>query len=159
MAQRPVTEGWAMTLMELCRSVAQWLGVPAEYRDAATLILLALADAFILFNFVMLSVLVLIYVFRKLIGFIQARLGPRYTGPRGILQTVADALKLLTKEDIIPLAADKVTFNLAPLIALAPFFPHGRTATSRPTPVTQSKPTGKRNFQPNSLTWSMRTRG
>ena len=85
-----------MTLMELCRSVAQWLGVPAEYRDAAPLILLALADAFILFKFVLLSVLVLIYVFRNLIGFIQARLGPRYTGPRCILQTVADALKLLT---------------------------------------------------------------
>jgi len=109
-----------MTLTELCRSVVQWLGVPAEYRDAATLILLALVDAFILFNFVMLSVLVLIYVFRKLIGFIQARLGPRYTGPRGILQTVADALKLLTKEDIIPTAADRVTFNLAPLIVFLP---------------------------------------
>ena len=109
-----------MTLMELCRSVAQWLGVPAEYRDAATLILLALADAFIQFNFVMLSVLELIYVYRKLIGFIQARLGPRYTGPRGILQTVAADLKLLTKADIIPLAADKVTFNLAPLIVFLP---------------------------------------
>ncbi|MFA0753019.1 MAG: hypothetical protein IMHGJWDQ_000787 [Candidatus Fervidibacter sp.] len=111
-----------MTLTETCRAIVQWLRVPAEYQEAATLILLALVDAFIIFNFVMLSVLVLVYAFRKVIGFIQARLGPRYTGPRGMLQTLADAIKLLGKEDIIPFAADRVTFNLAPLLVFLPAF-------------------------------------
>ncbi len=111
-----------MTLTELCQIVAQWLGVPDAYRGTATQILLALVDAFIIFTFVMVAVLVLIYVLRKLVGFIQARLGPRYTGPRGVLQTVADAIKLLGKEDIVPYAADRWTFNIAPFIVFLPAF-------------------------------------
>lgn len=111
-----------MTLTELCQTMVRWLGMPDAYQNTATQILLALVDAFIVFTFVMVTVLVLIYVFRKLVGFIQARLGPRYTGPRGVLQTVADAVKLLGKEDIIPYATDKVTFNIAPFIVFLPAF-------------------------------------
>ncbi len=111
-----------MTLTELCQKIIQQLGVPATYQDAATLILLAVVDALIIFTFLMVAVLVLVYAFRKIVGFIQARLGPRYTGPRGIFQTVADAIKLLGKEDIIPAAAEKVAFNLAPFIVFLPAF-------------------------------------
>jgi len=86
-----------MTLTEICRTIVQWLGVPAEYRESATQVLLAVIDAIIIFTFLMVAVLVIVYAFRKIVGFIQARLGPRYTGPRGIFQTIADAISCWAK--------------------------------------------------------------
>ena len=53
---------------------------------------------------------------RKIGGWIQSRLGPKHVGPQGLLQTVADTVKLLQKEHITPHAADAVIFNSAPLI-------------------------------------------
>lgn len=69
-----------------------------------------------LFAFAALFALFGVYAERKVSAFIQDRLGPTETGKFGLLQTLADALKLIQKESIIPKAADKVLFILAPVI-------------------------------------------
>lgn len=57
---------------------------------------------------------------RKVIAFMQVRLGPRRVGPHGLLQPIADVLKLLIKEDVVPRRSDHLVFALAPAITLAP---------------------------------------
>ena len=64
----------------------------------------------------------LVYMERKVLAFIQARLGPMRVGPWGLLQPVADGIKLLLKEDIIPAGADKWVFLLAPVISVVAAF-------------------------------------
>ncbi len=63
-----------------------------------------------------------IYFERKVIGWMQARIGPNRVGPLGLLQTVADVAKLLIKEDTRPKHADKALYALAPILAYAPAF-------------------------------------
>ena len=67
----------------------------------------------------LLTVIFLIWVERKFAARIQDRIGPNRVGPYGLLQSVADALKMLTKEDITPSGADRVLYNLAPIITFA----------------------------------------
>ena len=67
---------------------------------------------------VMGAVAYLTYAERKVIGYIQVRIGPNRVGPLGLLQPIADAVKLLTKELIIPSGASKVLFVLAPVISI-----------------------------------------
>jgi NADH-quinone oxidoreductase subunit H len=61
----------------------------------------------------------LIYVERRLLGFMQLRLGPNRCGPLGLLQPIADAVKLLVKEDFIPAEADRIIFLYAPAVVAA----------------------------------------
>ncbi|MDQ7075941.1 MAG: NADH-quinone oxidoreductase subunit NuoH [Gammaproteobacteria bacterium] len=68
----------------------------------------------------LLAVAYLTYAERKIIGYMQVRLGPNRVGPKGWLQPIADALKLMTKEIIIPTNANRFLFLLAPVISLAP---------------------------------------
>ena len=64
----------------------------------------------------------LVYMERKVLAFLQARLGPMRVGPWGLLQPVADGVKLLLKEDIIPAEADRWVFLLAPVISVVAAF-------------------------------------
>ena len=91
------------------------LGLP----DWAAIVVVFSVGAFILINYGMLSVLLLIWITRKVISRIQDRIGPNRVGPYGLLQTVADAAKLLSKEDITPTEADKLAFNLSPILAVS----------------------------------------
>ncbi len=74
--------------------------------------------AALIFVFVAVNAIVLVYIERKVSAFMQVRLGPMRVGKYGTLQTVADALKLLQKEDIIPALADKILFIVGPWVIL-----------------------------------------
>ena len=69
---------------------------------------------------VILSVAFLTYIERKVIGYMQNRIGPNRVGPRGWLQPFADVIKLLCKEVIVPSSADRFLFLVAPLLAIVP---------------------------------------
>src|SRR5450432_3000878 len=71
-------------------------------------------------GFVLTSATILVLAERKVMAWMQDRLGPIHTGPWGLLQTVADVAKLLLKEDIHVANSDKVLFLLAPSVFLAP---------------------------------------
>jgi len=62
------------------------------------------------------------YIERRLLGFMQARLGPNRVGPYGLFQAIADPVKLMLKEDIVPSSAERVTYFLAPMLPLIPAF-------------------------------------
>ncbi len=74
----------------------------------------------IIIVFVLTLVMGYIWIERRGMARMQARLGPNRTGPLGLLQPVADAIKVLIKEDIVPTSADKVVHFLAPIVAFAP---------------------------------------
>lgn len=72
------------------------------------------------FGVTMLIVAYATWVERKVIGSMQTRMGPTMTGPKGLLQPIADGLKLFFKEDLIPAEASKFAFIVAPMMILAP---------------------------------------
>src|SRR5687767_5947587 len=80
--------------------------------------------ALTLFVFVMLlnSAAVMVYVERKVAGMLQQRLGPYLVGPKGVLQPLADIVKLMFKEEVRPGASDAILFTLAPIISATAAF-------------------------------------
>jgi NADH-quinone oxidoreductase subunit H len=84
------------------------------------IILIVAIKVFVVFNIVMGSVTLMIWFERKAISDMQSRIGPQRWGPFGLLQTVADGLKLYGKEDLIPAEADRFVFKLAPYLVLLP---------------------------------------
>ena len=93
-----------------------WNGLPAWSQGA----LLDLAKILAIVLPLILAVAYLTFAERKIIGYIQVRIGPNRVGPRGWLQPLADALKLILKEIIVPANANKFLFVIAPLLAFAP---------------------------------------
>jgi NADH-quinone oxidoreductase subunit H len=93
--------------------VGLWFGI--NWLDAILRLL-------ILVSFMTLLVMFLTWLERKVAGRIQQRMGPTRTGPMGLLQPFADAGKLLTKEDMKPVTADRWVFDLAPFALFVPIF-------------------------------------
>ena len=76
----------------------------------------------IVFNVMSAVLMYIVYMERKVLAFMQARLGPMRVGPWGVLQALADPIKLMLKEDIVPSGADRTLFLLAPVISVAAAF-------------------------------------
>src|SRR5215211_410765 len=81
-----------------------------------------LIKAVLIFVILVLLTLFNIWWERRVVARMQHRIGPNVHGPFGLLQSLADGVKLALKEDITPKAADKVVFILAPVIAVVPAF-------------------------------------
>ena len=80
------------------------------------------ACAVILITLMALGPIAYVYVETKIAGFMQDRIGPKRVGPHGLLQTIADAVKLMFKEAIYPAGADKLLFILAPCLVVVGAF-------------------------------------
>src|SRR6187397_1827044 len=72
---------------------------------------------FVVFNALIIASAILVLAERKIMGFMQQRYGPYLVGPHGVLQPIADILKLLFKEELRPKGADKWLFTLAPIVS------------------------------------------
>ncbi|HLF91336.1 MAG TPA: NADH-quinone oxidoreductase subunit NuoH [Anaerolineales bacterium] len=88
------------------------------WADSFINVVVTFLGVFLVANFGMLYVIFLIWLERKLAARIQDRLGPNRAGPYGLFQTIADILKLFTKEDTTPAGADKLIFNIAPVLSV-----------------------------------------
>ncbi len=104
-------------LANLLANVSWW---PWPAPPSAAIIIWVVYGLFIAFGIAPLAMIVLTWLERKIIARIQDRIGPNMAGPFGWLQAVADAIKMLTKEDTTPAGADRIPFNLGPgLIAVS----------------------------------------
>ena len=90
--------------------------VPAMLWELARLV----GALLVLLGFISVSALILVYAERKIAAFMQDRVGPLHVGKWGLLQSIADAMKLLAKEDFVPPQGDRWMFLLAPMAFLAP---------------------------------------
>ena len=95
------------------------IGSMSSYFQDAVSTLISLLT---LFSFLAVIVLSLVWLERKALGRLQLRLGPTRTGPFGLLQPIADAVKLVLKEDIVPNDAERVIFWVAPIIVVISAF-------------------------------------
>src|SRR5688572_22440743 len=77
---------------------------------------------FIVFNGLIMASAILVLAERKIMGFMQQRYGPYLVGPHGMLQPIADILKLVFKEELRPKGADKWLFTLAPVLSIVTAF-------------------------------------
>jgi NADH-quinone oxidoreductase subunit H len=93
----------------------------ADGVDGVDLIIVAIKAVFV-FALLLLSVLLMIWIERKVVADMQNRIGPNRAGPFGVLQSLADGIKLFFKEQSIPDSADRAVFRLAPYLSVLPAF-------------------------------------
>ena len=82
--------------------------------------LVLLIGPFIVLNAILGIVTYVTLLERKFAARMQSRIGPYRVGPHGLLQPIADAIKLMMKEDVVPTAADRTVYNLAPIVFVLP---------------------------------------
>jgi NADH-quinone oxidoreductase subunit H len=87
-----------------------------------TPLLIVLVKVLLVFVVGLVATMLMVWFERKVIAGMQNRVGPNKAGPWGILQTLADGIKLFFKEDLIPERSDRFMFRLAPYLALVPAF-------------------------------------
>src|SRR3954454_10508808 len=85
-------------------------------------VLIVIVKVLITFVFLLVATMLMVWFERKLIGDMQNRIGPNRAGPFGVLQTLADGIKLFFKEDLLPDRAERRVFILAPFLAFVPAF-------------------------------------
>src|SRR5208283_774986 len=85
-------------------------------------VIIAAVKVIVAFGFLLVSVMLMIWFERKVISDMQNRIGPNRAGKFGILQTLADGVKLFFKEDLLPERADRVVYRLAPFLSVVPAF-------------------------------------
>ncbi|MFI7670257.1 NADH-quinone oxidoreductase subunit NuoH [Nocardia sp. NPDC049526] len=83
---------------------------------------LVIGKSLAIFAFLLLTPMMAVYLERKIVAWMQMRVGPNRVGPKGTLQAVADGVKMALKEDIVPAIVDKPIFILAPVISVVPAF-------------------------------------
>jgi NADH-quinone oxidoreductase subunit H len=89
---------------------------------SVSVVAVVLIKVFVVFGFLLLATLLMVWFERKVIGDMQNRIGPNRAGPWGILQTLADGIKLFFKEPMVPERADSRIFRLAPYLSFVPAF-------------------------------------
>ncbi len=112
-------------LADIFTTLGNWLTRLLEGVGASQWVIdavLAVLGSVVIVGFLLTLALFIIWVERKMVGRIQDRIGPNRVGPWGLFQNVADVVKLLLKEIIVPTGADLIPFMLAPVIAVASVF-------------------------------------
>lgn len=112
-----------LTAISKFAGIAQMaIGDPLLNKVDLTAVLIVIVKTAITFAALLISVMLMVWFERKVISDLQNRIGPERAGPFGLLQTLADGIKLFFKEDLLPAEADKRTFRLAPYIACCTAF-------------------------------------
>ena len=103
------------------------MSIPQHIGPIDVVALIPYVSILCIIGFILAIVPGLIWIERVVIALMQDRLGPNRVGPRGLLQTIADGIKLFFKEDVEPAAVDKPLYYLAPVMTMIPALAAGAT--------------------------------